>query len=121
MCFVSNETSCKRLVIVTADGPEGIHAYDVDTNKLESKKEIEGMEKSAIVSDGQGHLFVCDWDNKCIRMLSVSDGYYLGYLVKRGDQGLGSPSRGDWSEETSSLTVAHTKNWKWFISVIKVQ
>ena len=121
MCFVSEETNRKRLIIVTTVGREGIHAYNVDTNKLEWKREIDGMENSGIVSDGHGHLFVCDYDNKCIHMLSVSDGHYMGCLIKRGDQGLGSPCWGVWSEETSSLIIAHTKNWKWFISVIKVQ
>ena len=116
-----DEMNLKCLVITTADGPEGIHAYNVDTNKLEWKKEMEGMKKAGIVSVGHGHLFICDWDNKCIHMLSVSEGHYLGYLVKRGDQGLGSPSRAAWSEEKSSLIIAHTKNWKWYISIIKVQ
>ena len=121
MCFVSEETNRKRLLIVAPSGPEGIHAYNVDTNKLEWKKEIEGMEQAGIVSDGHEHLFVCDWENQCIHMLSVSDGQYLGCLIKQGDQGLGIPYWVDWSEEMSSLIVAHTKDWKIFISAIKVQ
>ena len=121
MCFVSREMNNGRFIIVTPEGPKGIHAYNVDTNKLEWKKEIEGMEKSGIVSDSHGHLFVCDDDNRCIHMLSVSDGQHLGCLIKTGEQGLGIPLWAVWSEGMLSLIVAHTKDWKMFISVIKVQ
>ena len=121
MCFVSEETNRKRLIIISPEVPQGIHAYNVDTNSLEWKKEIEGMGKAAIVSDGHGHLFVCDWDNNCIHMVSVPDGQYLGCLMKSGDQGLGSSRWAAWSEETSSLIVIHTNDKKFFISVINVQ
>ena len=120
MFFVGEEKKRKGLIIVTAQGPEGIHAYNVDTNSLEWKKEIEGMARAGIVSDGHGHLFVCDWGNKCIHMLSVSDGQYMGCLIKQGVQGLGVPVFGAWSEEMSSLIVARGKGNKRFISVIKV-
>ena len=112
MCFVKEESNRKRLIIVTAGSTEGIYAYNVDTKSLEWKKEVKGMKQAGIVSDGHGHLFICDWDNKCIHMLSVSDGYYLGCLIKRGEQGLGSPTWGVWSAVTSSLIVAHTRDWK---------
>ena len=111
----------KELILVTAESLMGIKAYDLSSGTVEWEKNIPGMTKSAMISDGHGHLFVSDKDNKCIHMLSASDGHYLGYLVKRGDQGLGSPSRAAWSEEKSSLIIAHTKNWKWCISIIKVQ
>ena len=84
MSFASEETNRKLLIIVASSTPEGIHAYNVDTNSLEWKREIDGMEKSGIVSDGHGRLFTCDWDSNCIHMVSVSDGQYLGCLMKRG-------------------------------------
>ena len=91
-------------------------------NPLEWKKEIDGMEQAGIVSDRHGHLFVCDWQNKCIHILSVSDGQYMGCLMKSGEQGLGIPYFIAWSEEMSSLIVAYWKEInKWYISVIKVQ
>ena len=112
MCFVSDEMNRKRLVIVTAYGPEGIYAYNVDTNSPEWRKEIDGMEKAYVVSDGHRHLFVCDGRNECIHTLSVADGKYMGCLVKRGEQGLGRTCWAVWSEEMSSLIVAHTRDGK---------
>ena len=51
---------------MTADGPEGIPAYSADTNSLEWKKEIDGMEKAGIAADDHGHLFVFDKENKSV-------------------------------------------------------
>ena len=119
MCFVQGPN--KNLVVATADGPEGIHAYNADTNSLEWKKEIDGMEKAGIAADGHGHLFVFDKENKCVHMLSVADGQYKGCLIKEGEQDIGRPCWGVWSEETSSLIVAHAKGSKRFISVVRVQ
>ena len=121
MCFVREEINRKCLVIVTAQGPHGIHAYNMDNNSLEWKKEMKGMERGGVAADGHGHLFVFDGDNRCIHMLSVSDGYYMGCLIKQGDQGLGAPFWGVWSEKTSSLIVADNRDFKWFISVLKIQ
>ena len=123
MCFVNKEAQCKGngLVIATAKGSEGIHACNVNTNSLEWKREIDGMEKAGVAPDGHGRLFVFDEDNACIHMLSVSDGHYMGCLIKQGDQCLGAPFFGVWSEEISSLIVAHGTGNKRFISVIKVK
>ena len=121
MCFVKEEAKCRNgLLIVAPGGPRGIHAYNVGTNSLQWKKEIAGIAKAGVASDSHGHLFVCDKDNRCIHMLSVSDGHYMGCLIKQGDQGLGAPLWGVWSEEMSSLIVAHGKGNKRFISVIRV-
>ena len=122
MCFVSGkQMNRKRLLIVTSVGPEGIHAYNVDTKSLDWIKEIEGLELARVSSDGHGHLFVCDRGNECIHMISVLDGQYLRCFIKTGEQGLGRPGFAAWSEETSSLIVAHGKGNKRFISVFKVQ
>ena len=119
MCFVKGEM--KYFVIVTAYGPQGIRAFNADTNSLEWQKKIEGMEKAGVASDGHGHLFVCDTHNKSVHMLSVSDGKNLGCLIKEGEQGLGIPLWTAWSKETSSLLIAHKKENKRFVSVIKLQ
>ena len=123
MCFVKEEAKCRGngLVIVAPAGPQGIHAYNVETNSLQWKKEIDGMGRAGVNSDGHGRLFVCDIDNGCIHMLSVSNGQYMGCLIKQGDQGLGVPLWGTWSEEISSLIVVHAKGNKRFISVVKFQ
>ena len=122
MCFVKEEAKSRNgLLIVAAGGPQGIHAYNANTNSLEWNKEINGIKQAGVASDTHGHLFVCDGDNECIHMLSVSDGQYMGCLIKQGDQGLGAPLWGTWSEEISSLIVAHAKGDKRVISVVKVQ
>ena len=120
MCYVQEQS--KNLVILTADGSQGIHAYNTDTKSLEWKKEIDGMENAGVAADGHGHLFVCDGENGCVYMLSVSDGKYQGCLITKDELGIGtSPCWVVWSEETSSLIVAHAKENKRFINVIKVQ
>ena len=121
MCFVEEEINRKCLLIVAPRGPQGIHAYNMETNSLQWKKEIEGMARAGVAPDGHGHLFVCDGDNGCIHMLSVSDGHYMGCLIKQGDQGLGVPLWSVWSDEMSSLIITYREGNKLLISVVKVQ
>ena len=121
MCFDRQEASHKRLVIFTACGLEGIYAYNIDTKLLEWIKTIGDMESAGVTTDGHGHLFVCDAFNNCVHMLSVSDGKYLGRLIDKGKLGIDQPSWSAWSEEMSSLIVAHAKGNTWCISSIKVQ
>ena len=109
-------------MVVTSNGPQGINAYNADTKMLEWRKEIAGMKQAGVVSDGCGHLFVCDGENGCVHLLSVSDGRYLRCLIDPGKLGHGSsPYWAAWLEETSSLIEAHAKESKRFISVVKVQ
>ena len=112
----------KELILVTSESLMGIKAYDLSSGSLEWHKNIPGMTKSALVPDGHGHLFVADKDNKCIHMLSLSDGQNLGrlHVIEEGE-GLGFPAWVDWSEETSSLILAHGKGNKRFISFIQIQ
>ena len=113
----------KELILVTAESFMGIKAYDLSSGSLEWQKNIPGMTKSSMISDGRGHLFVSDKDNKCIHMVSLSDGQHLGrlHVIEEGEQGLGFPAWVDWSEETSSLILAHGKGNKRFISFIQIQ
>ena len=101
----------KELILVTAESLMGIKAHDVSSGTVEWEQNIPEMTKSAMISDGHGHLFVSDIDNKCIHMLSLSDGQNLGrlHVIEEGEQGLGFPVWVDWSEETSSLILAHGK------------
>ena len=55
-----------------------------------------------VTTDGQGHLFVCDYGNQCIQKFSV-DGVYKGALVT--DRELGRPHQVAWCENTDSLVV----------------
>ena len=70
-------------------------------------------------SDGC-HLFVCDFNNNAIQMFSVSDGQYLGLLIREGEKNLGKPARISYCEIKYSLVVAHLVDRKWVISVIRL-
>ena len=121
MCFDRQEASHKRLVIFTARGPEGIHAYNIDTKSIDWIKTIDDMENAGVTTDGHGHLFICDAFNDCVHMLSVSDGKYLGCLTDKEKLGLVRPTHPAWSEDMSSLIVAHAKEDTWCISSITIQ
>ena len=109
MCIAQNGD--KQLLIVT-DGDRGLFAYNTDTDKLEWKVDQKVLELklfSGVATDGRGHLFVCDIKKECIQMFSVSDGQYLGSLMKDTEtfDGLRELC---WCENTSSLVVAR----KWY-------
>ena len=53
------------------------------------------MEAWGVTADGCGHLYVSDWANECIQMFTI-DGDYLGPVLKKGEQGLGTPGRILW-------------------------
>ena len=65
-------------------------------------------------SDEQGHLFVCDYNNRCVHLLSATDGVHLGVVVRKGEKGLGKPKEVAWHEESESLIVAHYKDTGFF-------
>ncbi len=73
----------------------------------------------SVTADGQGHLFVTDGENHCIKKFSV-DGEYLGILLNEGEQGLGEPYCLKWNDATSFLVVAHKKYDGYYISVISL-
>ena len=101
----------------------GIRAYDTNTQNMEwsvtgsvgqAEKEINPC---GVVTDGRGHLFVCDPVNGCVQMFST-DGQYLDVLLREGEQGLGKPRWLRWFEGISSLIVTHEKEKRCFIDVI---
>ena len=107
----------KDFVIITHGNPYaprgGIYAYNTKTNNLEWSVEgrLPGMNKvikaQGLTTDDQGHLFVCDENNKCVQMFNVADGRYLGTVIKEGEQGLGQPCVITWCSRMSSLVVIH--------------
>ena len=105
MCFTRDGD---RHLVVVVDHTQGIFAFNADTGELEWTVcgKLPGMEKypnaCGVTTDGRGHLFVADCDNKCIYMFSVSDGQYLGCLINDLKY-LSGPGRLDWCEATSSL------------------
>ena len=114
-------------MLFVSDSRNRIIAHNVEDGIIQWQTEdkIPWMEHPldvrGIASDGCGHLFVCDFNNYTIQMFSVSDGQYLGCLIKEGDQNLGKPARIAYCKMTSSLVVAHLVDRKWIISVIHLQ
>ena len=113
----------------------GIHCYSTTTKSL--KWEVAGqmpgilpgiplgtIYATGVTTDGCGHLFVSDygWDgNNCIHMFSVSDGQYLGCLIKEGEQGVGYPRKISWHSASHSLAVAHGVGYSWSLSMINMK
>ena len=123
MCFVQDGD--KQLLIVAACDA-GLFAYNTEMEKLEWKVDgkVSGKEQvlnaRGVTTDEYGHLFVADYDNKCIHMFSTSEGQYLGCLIK-GVETIGVPARVYWSAETSSLVDACFLQGKWHLQFINIQ
>ena len=94
--------------------------WEVRANLPEMRKDLHAM---GLTTDGLGYLFVSDgkFGNKCIQIFSVSDGQYLGCLIKEGEQGLGYPSRICWHSASHSLFVAHSAGPYWHLSMISME
>ena len=71
----------------------------------------EDLNAFGVTSDDHGILFVCDEGNKCIQMFSVSDGQYLGSLIKKVDQDFGVPLLARCCKDMSSLIVYDHSGW----------
>ena len=114
ICFVEHED--KKLMIVA--GGETLFAKNTLTGNTEWMVKgrlpgrVETMLAWRITTDGRGNLYVCDYrkDNRSIHVFSVSEGFYLGCLIKEGEQGIGVPISVHWSIVLSSLLVVHYKN-----------
>ena len=124
MCYVQNGD--KELLIV-AVGREGVFAYNTLLYKLEWKvdRKPAGREKSiavyGVTTDGRGHLYVADYDNRCIQIFSVSDGSYLRCLVVKGAKSLGQPDKIRWCEKSSSLLSTCWWKGSWHLKMINVE
>ena len=116
-----------QLLLFVSDSRERIIAHNVENGIIQwqTGDNLPGMahplDVRGIAVGGRGHLFVCDFNNYAIQMFSVSDGQYLGCLIKEGDQSFGKPARISCCKMTSSLVVAHLVDRKWTISVIRLQ
>ena len=117
----------RQLLIVVAvdeaDDNDNVFAYNTETDKLEWKMSGQPpgkMDISGIASDRRGHLFVADMVNRCLHLLSTSDGQYLGCFMKEVEV-LGSPAALCWCKKMSSLIAACAFDGYWNIKVVKVQ
>ena len=124
-CYAQDRDS--QFLIFTSDSRNRIIAHNVEKDIIqwETGDHLPGMENlmdvRSVAADGRGHLFVCDFNNNAIQMFSVSDGQYLGCLVREREKNLGKPAKISYCEMKSSLVVAHLVDRKWVISVIRLQ
>ena len=120
--FVKNG---KQRLLITTGGFDGINAHNAETDKLEwsLKGGISGVEDEmtaeGVTSDGRGHLFVCDENNKCVHVFTTS-GDHVGAVLREGEQGLGRPRLIHWCDCSSSLIVGHIIDEYYCISQIEV-
>ena len=104
-------------LVIIADRINGIQCYNTNTKNLKwsAAGELPGMQKAldahSVTTDERGCLFVCDdhAGNQCVQMFSVSDGQYLGCLMKEGKQRLECPVSICWLSATHSLAVLHSR------------
>ena len=111
ICYIPDE---KKPLLVATDQLSSVQAYNAVNNNLEWSTQVRGY---SITTDGQ-QLLVCNRDDG-IRMLSLSGGESLGRLIRKGDGGLGMPYWVRWSDNISSLFVAHAVNREYHISAIE--
>ena len=115
--------------LIIASHLHDIHCYSTTTKSLKWSVtgNLPGMQKDLfpveLAHDGYGHLFVCDGyeGNRCIQMFSVSDGQYLGCLIKQGTKGLRRPNRICCHSASHSLVVAHIAGPYWHLSMINIE
>ena len=117
-----------KLYVVCAPNTGGIFAYNTALNRIEWEfKEIPATIKSSnnislnvrgITTDGRGFIFVSDYDNKNVLILTA-DGVYMGTVLDLNDVG-GQPGTLCWCESLSSLVVAFEKDKKWAIASVKL-
>ena len=124
LCCTFVKNGNQRL-LVTTGGFDGINAHNVGTDKLEwsLKGGISGVEDEmtakGVTSDGRGHLFVCDENNKCVHVFTTS-GDLVGTVLREGEQGVGRPRLIHCCDGSSSLIVGHIIDEYYCISQIEV-
>ena len=122
MCCVQKGN--EQLLITTKGFGGGVYAYNTSTDKLvwyvEGK--LPGIDNNirplGVTTDGRGHLFVCDNDNKCTHMFST-DGGYMGSLLKEEKNPQVQVAGICWSDRFSSLITVHTEEGKCRMSSIQ--
>ena len=92
-------------LMVTRCG-DGVFCYSLSGElKWRRSGKLSGseMSASAVTTDREGHVFVCDNVNRCIHVISEQNGAFLGVLEGIGQR---EPSTITWHADTASLVVA---------------
>ena len=88
MCCIGME---EKDYFISTNGYKGVFTYNGDLEKLDwnVKGRLTGMKKDVslwgVTSDGHGHLLLRDTENRCIQMFSVTDGRYMGDVLREGE------------------------------------
>ena len=120
-CYVQQQWGS---LLVLACGVGGVRVYNTLSKRLEWSVNgmLPGVDKvldvMRITADEDGHVFVLDFNNKCIHLFTV-DGKYMTILLRGGEQGLGEMTRIRWSEGLSALIVLHQKDAGTWVSLVK--
>ena len=118
------EHNDKEYLITTDSVSHGVHTYDTSSDDVVRNVvgKLSGMAESiwaeGVTSDGRDALFVCDRNNACVQMFSVSNGEHKGVLLK--DQGLGEPRFARWCDDSKCLVVSHANGNDRLVSVVKL-
>ena len=127
---VVEDTDRQRALLVISDDLSNVHAYDLETGAVawRLRWRLPGMgarcEGAGLASDaGRGLLYLCDRaeGNRCIQVVSVSDGQYLGCLEVVEDQWVGACSEITWCEEARALVVINWRRGRDYITTIRVE
>ena len=127
---VVEDSHRQRALLVVSDELSNVYAYDVETGGVSWRLRwrLPGMlarcEGAGITADsGRGLLYLCDRaeGNKCIQVINVGDGRYLGCLEVVEDQWVGTCSEIMWCEEVRALVIIHLRGGRDYISVIRVE
>ena len=119
VCFAALGT---KELLITSDFTDGIHAYNVFTDKLEwsVKGQLPGMSRElkakGLAVDNHGHLYVCDANNKCVHQFTL-DGVFLRTPVSFVSKAPLKPVLISWCEKSRSVVVC---NAFWSCSCIHV-
>ena len=128
LCFVDSGAG-KRLLIV-CDSKQGVCAYDAISNQLawraksteiKLKRNDWQMSAQGVAADEESfYLYVCDVNNRCVQMFSMTDGRYMGTLLPDdGEPLLGDMTCISWCKDTQSIAVAHcTDDNQWKVTFI---
>ena len=116
------------VLVMAAPGSDGIHAYNETTGEL--KWSVVGkplgmanqLWPCSMAGNGKGKLFIsdiCD-DNEAVHVFNVSDGRYVGCLIRKGEKGLKDVLRVVWCDAVKSLAVIHGGADEGCISTIQI-
>ena len=68
------------------------------------------LSADAVTADGEGRVYVCDYNNDVIHVLSERDGSYLGVIdIEAAGIQARNPIKIAWHQESESLVVLHEK------------